>query len=151
MVRMIPNITRGSNPAGLVRYLFGPGRKNEHRDQHLVCASGDMLDMFDLSGRPTATYEQIGRVFDRRYQRQRREGRPCPPDRSPGGKHNPQGEDGKDRVWHCSLSIPATHGALSDAQWEKIVTDYLTRMGIIDGPDDETASWIAVRHGLSVF
>lgn len=149
MVRMIPNITRGSNPAGLVRYLFGPGRKNEHRDQHLVCASGDMLDMFDLSGRPTATYEQIGRVFDRRYQRQRREGRPWPPDRSPGGKYNPEGEDGKDRVWHCSLSIPAAHGVLSDAQWEKIVTDYLTRMGIIDGPDDETASWIAVRHGLS--
>lgn len=149
MVRMIPNITRGSNPAGLVRYLFGPGRRNEHRDQHLVCASGDMLDMFDLSGRPTATYEQIGRVFDRRYQRLRREGRPCPPDRSPGGKYNPEGEDGKDRVWHCSLSIPAAHGVLSDAQWEKIVTDYLTRMGIIDGPDDETASWIAVRHGLS--
>ncbi|ATU20619.1 relaxase [Bifidobacterium choerinum] len=149
MVRMIPNITRGSNPAGLIRYLFGPGRKNEHRDQHLVCASGDMLDAFDLSGRPTATYERVGRLLDRRYQRLRRDGRTCPPDRSPGGKHNPEREDGKDRIWHCSLSIPAAHGALSDAQWEKIVVDYLTRMNIIDGPDDETASWIAVRHGLS--
>lgn len=40
---MIPNIVRGSDPAGLVRYLFGKGRRNEHTDQHLVCASGDMF------------------------------------------------------------------------------------------------------------
>ena len=47
---MIPNIVRGSDPAGLVRYLFGKGRRNEHTDQHLVCASGDMFPSFDMDG-----------------------------------------------------------------------------------------------------
>ena len=27
---MIPKISRGSDPAGLVKYLFGKGRHNEH-------------------------------------------------------------------------------------------------------------------------
>ena len=48
---MIPNIVRGSDPAGLVRYLFGKGRRNEHTDQHLVCASGDMFPSFDMASR----------------------------------------------------------------------------------------------------
>ena len=43
---MMPNITRGSNPKGLLRYLFGKGRHNEHRDQHLVGASRDMQEGF---------------------------------------------------------------------------------------------------------
>ena len=69
---MIPNIVRGSDPAGLVRYLFGKGRRNEHTDQHLVCASGDMFPSFDMDGRPAASYAGIGRRFDRRdvYKRQ---------------------------------------------------------------------------------
>lgn len=64
---MIPNIVRGSDPAGLVRYLFGRGRRNEHTDQHLVCASGDMFPSFDMDGRPAASYAEIGCRFDRRY------------------------------------------------------------------------------------
>lgn len=64
---MIPNIVRGSDPAGLVRYLFGRGRRNEHTDQHLVCASGDMFPSFDMDGKPAASYAEIGRRFDRRY------------------------------------------------------------------------------------
>ena len=27
---MIPKISRGTSPAGLVKYLFGKGRHNEH-------------------------------------------------------------------------------------------------------------------------
>ena len=29
---MIPNITKGDKPVGLMKYLVGPGRSNEHTD-----------------------------------------------------------------------------------------------------------------------
>ena len=36
---MIPNITKGDKPIGLMKYLVGPGRSNEHTDPHLVGGS----------------------------------------------------------------------------------------------------------------
>ena len=145
--RMIPNIVRGSDPAGLVRYLFGKGRRNEHTDQHLVCASGDMFPSFDMDGRPAASYAEIGRSFDRRYRVRERKDDPFPPDMR--GKNNPEREHGRKRVWHCSLAIKAGQGILTDQEWEAVIRDYLTRMNIIDGDDDQGVTWLAVRHGLS--
>ena len=144
---MIPNIVRGSDPAGLVRYLFGKGRRNEHTDQHLVCASGDMFPSFDMDGKPAASYAEIGRRFDRRYRVRERKDDPFPPDMR--GKNNPEREHGRKRVWHCSLAIKAGHGILTDQEWEAVIRDYLTRMNIIDGDDDQGVTWLAVRHGLS--
>ena len=144
---MIPNIVRGSDPAGLVRYLFGKGRRNEHTDQHLVCASGDMFPSFDMDGKPAASYAEIGRRFDRRYRVRERKDDPFPPDMR--GKNNPEREHGRKRVWHCSLAIKAGQGILTDQEWEAVIRDYLTRMNIIDGDDDQGVTWLAVRHGLS--
>ena len=131
---MIPNIVRGSDPAGLVRYLFGKGRRNEHTDQHLVCASGDMFPSFDMDGKPAASYAEIGRRFDRRYRVRERKDDPFPPDMR--GKNNPEREHGRKRVWHCSLAIKAGQGILTDQEWEAVIRDYLTRMNIIDGDDE---------------
>ena len=111
---MIPNIVRGSDPAGLVRYLFGKGRRNEHTDQHLVCASGDMFPSFDMDGKPAASYAEIGRRFDRRYRVRERKDDPFPPDMR--GKNNPEREHGRKRVWHCSLAIKAGQGILTDQE-----------------------------------
>ncbi|MCI1644389.1 MAG: relaxase [Bifidobacterium crudilactis] len=150
---MIPNITRGSNPKGLLRYLFGKGRHNEHTDQHLLCASEDMLEAFDMTGQPVESWKRLAERFDRRYRMMERKGQPCPPDQR--GKHNPEREPGKQRLWHCSLAIKAGHGILTDQQWQAIIQDYLQRMGIT-GPDNqdngqqgERVTWLAVRHGLS--
>nr|WP_015062420.1 hypothetical protein [Arthrobacter sp. J3.37]AFK89249.1 Relaxase/mobilization nuclease family protein [Arthrobacter sp. J3.37] len=33
---MIPNITKGTRMHGLIAYLAGPGRANEHTEPHLV-------------------------------------------------------------------------------------------------------------------
>lgn len=144
---MIPNIVRGSDPAGLVRYLFGKGRRNEHTDQHLVCASGDMFPSLDMDGKPAASYAEIGRRFDRRYRVRERKDDPFPPDMR--GKNNPEREHGRKRVWHCSLAIKAGQDILTDQEWEAVIRDYLTRMNIIDGDDDQGVTWLAVRHGLS--
>lgn len=144
---MIRKITRGSDPAGLLRYLFGNGRHNEHEDQHVIALSGDMTDAFGFDGRPLTSFKRIGELFDRRYRKRARLGQPCPPDRR-SVKRNPLQTGGLDRVWHCSLSIPANDGVLPDLEWEDIVTDFLERMGITD-LEGEGATWVAVRHGRS--
>ena len=148
---MIPNIVRGSDPAGLVRYLFGKGRRNEHTDQHLVCASGDMSPSFDMDGNPAESYAEIGRRFDRRYRVRERKDDPFPPDMR--GKNNPEREHGRKRVWHCSLAIKAGQGILTDQEWEAVIRDYLTRMNIIDGDDATffvdsrlTGQWTGYDH-----
>lgn len=109
---MIPNIVRVRTRPALVRYLFGKGRRNEHTDQHLVCASGDMFPSFDMDGKPAASYAEIGRRFDRRYRVRERKDDPFPPDMR--GKNNPEREHGRKRVWHCSLAIKAGQGILTD-------------------------------------
>lgn len=144
---MIPKISRGSNPEGLLRYLFGRGRHNEHRDQHLIAGSMDMREGFGLDGRPVRSFRELGDAFDRRYLRRLAKGEPCPPDRR-SAKRNPGNRDGLDRVWHCSLAIRAGDGILTDQQWESLVVDYLQRLNILD-EHGEGATWLAVRHGLS--
>lgn len=144
---MMPNITRGSDPRGLLRYLFGKGRHNEHRDQHLVGASRDMQEGFGCDGKPTKSFAELAATFDRLYRERLADGRPCPPDRR-GAKGNPEHRDGLDRVWHCSLAIRAGEGILTDGQWDSIVRDFLQRMGMTD-EEGEGVTWLAVRHGLS--
>lgn len=38
---MIDKIRKGDRVAGLVYYLFGPGKSDEHRDQHLAAGWRD--------------------------------------------------------------------------------------------------------------
>ena len=40
---MIPNITRGGNVRGVLSYLLGPGRREEHTSPHLVAGSAEAL------------------------------------------------------------------------------------------------------------
>ena len=51
-------------------------------------------------------------------------------------------------VWHCSLFIAESEGALSDEKWRAIAGDFKARMGF-DDPAAAPAQWVAVRHGRS--
>lgn len=145
---MFAKISRGSHPAGLFKYLFGPGKHNEHRNQHLINASPDLLKYFDFNGKPTTDFTQIAHQFDTFYRALRRKGEPYAPDASTP-KYNPEMQDGYHRVWHVSLSIKAEHGVLTDEQWHDIIIDFLKRMNIIQDENDTSAQWLAVRHGLN--
>lgn len=43
---MVPDVSTGSDTRGLINYLFGPGRRDEHTDPHVVAA-------WDMAGAPT--------------------------------------------------------------------------------------------------
>ena len=42
---MMPNVTYGGNMAGLVTYLAGPGRANEHTEQRLIAGDPAIMAM----------------------------------------------------------------------------------------------------------
>jgi hypothetical protein len=42
---VIDKIRKGNRVAGLIYYLFGPGKSDEHRDQHLVAGWRDTAEV----------------------------------------------------------------------------------------------------------
>lgn len=146
---------------GLLAYLVGPGRADEHRFPHLV--AGDETVTTDYSvgaelspvqalsiarrldrarrlfgvevGVPNYLRDEDGRVrLDDRGRKLKDPARPL----TPG------------HVWHCSLSLRAEEGELGDETWGRIATAFMTKMGFTaDGSGRSPARWVAVRHGLS--
>lgn len=116
---------------GLVRYLAGSGRHNEHVDQHVV--AGDDWSELSFTGveLDASAVSELGSYLDNAS---RRFG-----ERMRGGN-----------VWHCSLAISREDGVLSDTEWQAIAHEFVERMGF--GDEDGTKApcrWVAIRHGLS--
>lgn len=129
---MIPNVVRGDRAQGLLAYLVGPGRANEHTEPTLI-ASDDPLAMVihgDTElGRSAAA--ELARYIEQ-------------PHRALGVDVN------GGHIWHCSLSLSAEEGQLSDEKWGEIARDFVTAMGFDDHEGTKAACrWVAIRHGVS--
>ena len=128
---MMPNVVRGDRMAGLLTYLTGPGRANEHTEPHLVAGDEAMMAWHDDDelGRDSAL--AIARHLDR-----------------PRTAYDVDVKGG--HVWHCSLSLRADEGALTDEQWGAIARDFITAMEFDDNEGTKApCRWVAVRHGVS--
>jgi len=127
----------GQDVGGLLRYLYGPGKSNEHENPHLVASwdgqpedyepshfvrpdGSSRLSVGQLSGfltEPVAGSEKI-RVTD-------------------------------PHVYHVSLSTGPDDRRLSDEEWGEVAADMMDRVGIAPKDDPLGCRWVAVRHGLS--
>lgn len=128
---MMPNVVRGERMAGLMTYLVGPGRANEHTEPHLVAGDGALMAWHDDAelGRDSAL--AIARHLDR-----------------PRAAYGVEVAGG--HVWHCSLSLRADEGTLTDEQWGAIAADFVRAMEFDDNDGTKApCRWVAVRHGLS--
>jgi hypothetical protein len=136
---MIAEIVRGNAMPDLVSYLFGPGRCNEHVNQHLVAGYADAV--FTADG--ALWQDEPG--TQRQVRKQARElGWQVEYPHSRWGTEVPHGY-----VWHCSLSVRAAEGPLTDAQWTQAAHAVVAALGF-DGADGKApCRWVAVRHGLS--
>lgn len=52
-------------------------------------------------------------------------------------------------VWHCSLSLRAEEGALTDQQWGDIANDFVDSMGFTEASGKARCRWAAINHGTS--
>lgn len=123
---MIAKITRGQRVGGLVHYLFGPGRANEHTNAHVVAGWDDperLEPPFTSTGKRDFR-PMIAHLNAPMAGREARHG--C--------------------VWHCSLSSAPGDPVLSDAQWRDIAEEVMDRTGLAPRGDDGACRWVAVRH-----
>jgi hypothetical protein len=145
---VIPNITRGGDAGKLLSYLVGRWGDggDVHEDPHLVAGSSEAVAFYGgrvlsprggdvpglagfldelrvLSGTEVTVpvRDEAGVIVDREAA----------------------------HVWHCSLSLHADEGRLSDKRWQEIAASFVAGMGF-DGPDvGEPCRWAAIHHGVS--
>lgn len=155
----MPNVVRGDRMAGLLVYLAGPGRHNEHDEPHLVAGDGALMAWYrDVEldrgsalaiarhlDRPRRIYgtEVLVGTYDRQQTGRDASGAPIYKRVRVGSRPA--------HVWHCSLSLRADEGELSDEKWGQIAEDFYRAMGFDDNEGTKApCRWAAVRHGASL-
>lgn len=123
---MIPHIhKRGANTYGLLSYLYGPGKAEEHTDSHLVASFDGMAP--DPGRDPAATLKELQFLLDQPLAAIESERRPA--------KH----------VWHISVRNAPEDPILSDGDWADIARRIVAATGI-DPDHGAGCRWAAVRH-----
>ncbi|MFF9979546.1 relaxase/mobilization nuclease domain-containing protein [Streptomyces erythrochromogenes] len=115
----------GASTHGVLRYLYGAGRANEHTDPHLV---GSWDGFAPDPGRDeAATLAQLATALDLRVKQ--------------------AGDQAPDKhVWHCSVRAAPEDRILSDEDWAVIARRVLNATGIAPAGDPDACRWVAVRH-----
>lgn len=141
---MIPNITRGANTLGVLRYLLGEGRREEHQDPHLVAGSpeaslragGRLLGLRD-AGELARFLDEPRELFGTRV---------TVAERDQSGRVVGSREA---HVWHCSLSLHPDEPDLDNARWGQIADRFVEQLGFAGERAGAQCRWVAVRHGRS--
>lgn len=137
-------------------YLVGEGKANEHTEQHLIAGNSAIMAMHGGAVLDHAAALEIAKSLDLPRQTFGTEVTRLAVSKDDNGValRDENGAVVKRRVqadvWHCSLSLPAEEGQLTDEKWGQIATQFVDRMGFA-GPDTGKAEcrWVAVRHGVS--
>jgi hypothetical protein len=124
---MIGKLTRGTHVGGLLRYLYGPGKANEHANPHLVAGYYD------------PAYLEAERYPDSSPDTRRLAGHLLQPVAAwPSSCDKP--------VWHCSIRAAPGDRILSDAEWAAVAQGVMDGTGLAAADDDFAVRWVAVRH-----
>ncbi|QMU67125.1 mobilization protein [Streptacidiphilus sp. P02-A3a] len=130
---MVPDVSTGDRTRGLLSYLFGPGRRDEHTDPHIVAAFA-MPGLPDPGRAPGDQHHELlselAHYLDQpvRVREQRT------------GKKVPQ------HVWHCPVRTAPGDRYLTDEEWAQVARRVVHATGIAPDGDDAACRWIAVRH-----
>jgi hypothetical protein len=125
---VITKDTQGASARALIRYLFGPGRGNEHTDQRVI-TSGIVMGVEEGKALSPTEIAELGAALDAANDVYRS---------NPVGGH----------IWHLSLSLPPGDRRLTDDQWAEIAQTTMEALGF-EGQGLVPAAWVAVAHGTS--
>ncbi|MEU0843954.1 mobilization protein [Streptomyces sp. NPDC005962] len=124
---MIPSVNEsGSRTIGLLAYLYGPGKHEEHTDPHLVASFDGMSP--DPGRDPNATLKNLQQLLDQPVMALAKHARPA--------KH----------VWHTSVRADPGDRPLSDEEWGDIARRIVAATGIDPGEGQPGCRWAALRH-----
>ncbi|MER8040357.1 relaxase/mobilization nuclease domain-containing protein [Streptomyces hydrogenans] len=123
---MIPRIHKqGRNTVRLLAYLYGPGRREEHTDPHLVASFDGFAP--DPGRDPGTTLADLAQLLDEPLYLLDEDARPTT------------------HVWHTSVRAAPGDRTLTDAEWADIARRVIAATGIDPG-DGAACRWAAVRH-----
>ncbi|MGW2302319.1 mobilization protein [Streptomyces sp. NPDC001809] len=124
---MIPSINPpGDRTIGLLAYLYGPGKREEHVDPHLVSSFDGMAP--DLGRDPNTTLKALQQLLDQPVQALPEHARPA------------------EHVWHTSVRTAPGDRTLSDEEWAEVARRIVAATGIDPGDGQSGCRWAAVRH-----
>jgi hypothetical protein len=120
---------RGKRVEPLIRYLFGPGRREEHTDPHIVAGWRHPAELEPpLRANGSRDFRKLNGLLNQ--------------------PNDAMGSFAFTRpVWHCALRAAPGDKTLSDDEWAAIAHDVMHRTGLAPhGSEDDAIRWIAVRH-----
>jgi hypothetical protein len=124
---MISRVFRGHSAYGLVKYLYGEGRRNEHANAHMIASwDGNPASMEPelVGGRHEVA--PLVRLLEQPV-------RAC--ERAPA-----------EWVYHLVLRNAPEDRTLTDNEWADVCTAAMDRTGIAPEGDLAGCRWVAVRH-----
>ncbi|WP_225850663.1 relaxase/mobilization nuclease domain-containing protein [Streptomyces sp. HPF1205] len=124
---MVPKIRRGSRTYGLLAYLYGPGRRDEHCDPHLVGSWDGFAPDPGREADAKATMARMAAALDLRVKQ--------------AGARAPA-----EHVWHCSVRTDPGDRRLSDAEWGEVACRLVAAVGLASDNEPDDCRWVAVRH-----
>lgn len=131
---MIPKVTKGTRLRGLLEYLWGPGKSDEHKNPRIVAGydePGVLAPPEDPSTPGRWLLGELAAKLD--------------------APQEALGDRGLDEyVLQVSLSVRVDERKLTDDEWAKIAQQYVEEMGFADDVDRAGCRWIAVHHGRSI-
>jgi hypothetical protein len=120
---------RGKRVEPLIRYLFGPGRREEHTDPHIVAGWRHPAELEPpLRADGTRDFRRINGLLNQ--------------------PNDARGNFAYERpMWHCALRAAPEDKTLSDDEWARIAHDVMNRTGLSHyGEENEAVRWFAVWH-----
>src|SRR5207237_785164 len=118
-------VPRGLRVEPLIYYLYGPGRREEHTDPHIVAGWRHPAEL-EPALRPDGSrgFRRLTGLLNQ--------------------PHAALGARGYQRpVWHCAVRAAPEDPVLSDGQWAQIAGEVMHRTGLAPyGQDDDAVRWI---------
>ncbi|MFC9164404.1 relaxase/mobilization nuclease domain-containing protein [Streptomyces fungicidicus] len=123
---MIPKEARpGDDTAGLLFYLYGPGKRDEHVDPHMVAAWD--VTVPDPVRSDEFSIPDLALLLDA-------------PVHALRGRRPPL------YVFHVAVRNPPEDRRLTDEEWARVAREMMHASGIAPNTDDQGCRWVAVRH-----
>lgn len=133
---MITKVVHGWRVGGLISYLMGPGRAQEHVSPRVIAS----WDGRDAAWQPA----KVGPgAFDLELGPMIRALR-APAIAAGLAESDDQGKRGY--VWHCSARVAAGDRVLTDTEWAQVARELLDGSGVAARSDAGGPRWVAVRH-----
>ncbi len=120
---------RGTRTRGLVEYLFGPGRAEEHTNQRIVAA-------WDEAWQGITHPDGVQRAL-------------LSAEVDAPVKRMPEVAKPAEHVYHVSISNHGQDRNLSDDEWATVARAVADKLGLTGSDTQPGARWFAVHHGAA--